>query len=276
MAWPSSTFVPSFRQPVDFRGGDEPRVFVPWVGNYADGYDDGLAAGGGGELQAVPTEGQLWPRSSYVNPENILDVALEMAVDLYWPLDTDANDDSGNARHGTLADGAAITAGVGPFGAGAVDLPGSGAKVTSTFAPWAGGSFSLFGWFRPDVSGTNQTLMAASVTVGPWLYLGPAQPLNFRSVGTTATQFTGATWGAVGTWAPVSVSFNDLTDEVSIYLNGVPLFGSIATALDASPGTFQVGSRASSQSIDGAAAHVIADARVWTPPEHYRLAKAEA
>jgi len=197
-----------------------------------------------------------WPFSLAPLPRVPPSYASEVLADaplLYWRLDdpsgTTATDLSGNGRNGTYGSGVTLNqAGALAFDRDAAVLLDntSNGVVTSTFNPFAS-SFTVEGWANRTSTAAGDTLWTGDVTAGPFLRCDSAAlSVTFDNDGTSGAGALGwaNAWPALGVWVHWAFTFNAVSFVGELFINGVSQGTKTFATINATPGNFRVGVRA--------------------------------
>lgn len=170
---------------------------------------------------------------------------------LYWRLGASGTtDQSGNARNGTGAGG--ITIGGQSPGAlvgdtdAATDFDGTDDRITSSYAPFtAGSTITVEGWaWRDTSSGADVLFGTSSGSTPTWLYIASgSQNVVFSPDNTALTTWTSA-WPGNAQWVHWAFTFNETSNNASLYINGVLVSTQTQATNYSTPGNFAIGTRA--------------------------------
>lgn len=225
------------------------------------------------------TDGALGVGATYVaSPYEA--AVMDLTPSIFLPLTKTAGltDLSGNSRNGTAAGG--ITAGgytPGPLATGdngATDFDGSDDRITTTYQPYVNAAARTFmGWAYRDTSTTSDAMVGGSGTDPPVVaILGSSQTPFFEAAISGANGSWTSTWPGNEVWVHWALTFDESTNAIAFYVNGVSVTGTSSLATQygnaAAAGNFQIGSYTSTtMSFDGKQAWVSVHERALTAGE---------
>lgn len=169
---------------------------------------------------------------------------LATDLDLYWQLDSDVSDASGNGNTGTATGSPSFVSGKLN---NAVDLNGSTQYITcdTTFFDPSAGAFSIAAWVNADVVGSlgNEKVIAHQFDgsgTGRTLLSSNAQSATKLATFIGGSELAGSTTLTTGTWYHVCVTVS-ASGSRNLYLNGSLNAGPSTDAPEAATGALLVG-----------------------------------